>query len=55
MTKEDIERIDEMVNDFGEEIAKEVKTEAEFLSWLTAARDNLNVQIEELGGEGIVN
>ena len=46
MTKEDIERVDEMVNDFGEDIAKEVKgQEVEFLAWLTAARDNLNDQI----------
>jgi hypothetical protein len=55
MTKEDIERVDEMVNGFGEDIAKEVKIEADFLVWLTAARDNLNVHIKELGGEGVVN
>ncbi len=48
----DIQDIVQMVDELGERIAKKVKTEVEFLAWLTAARDNLNAQIEALGGKG---
>lgn len=48
MTKEEIERVDELVNEFGKQIAKEVKSEKDFLAWLVEARDNMSERITEL-------
>ena len=56
MTKEDRERVDELVDELGEQIAKslpgEVKSETDFLLWLKAARNTLTTHIQDLGGDG---
>lgn len=51
MTNEDRERVDELVEGLGEQIAKEVKSETDFLVWLKAARNTLTSHIQDLGGD----
>jgi len=52
MTREDRERVDELVNELGEQIAKEVRSEVDFLVWLKEVRNNLTTQIQDMGGDG---